>query len=129
MDKKRILIVDDEPYIVKGLATLLRSQHYDVLTAMDGMQATNLAMKQRPDLILLDIGMPAGDGHVVAERIRNSTTVMDVPIIFLTARQSADDRQRAIAAGADRYITKPFDPDELLATIDEVFGRSFNPAG
>lgn len=119
---KRILVVDDEPEIVKSLSIRLRASGYEVLTAMDGFQATSMAINQEPDLIILDIGMPAGGGHEVAKRLRESTKTCTTPIIFLTARCSAHDKQLAMENSVDRYVTKPFQPESLLSIVDELLG-------
>ncbi|MFH1891887.1 MAG: response regulator [Candidatus Zixiibacteriota bacterium] len=120
MSKGKILVVDDEPELVRAVSMRLRAEGYDVLTAMDGMQATNVAMRETLDLIILDIGMPAGDGHVVARRLRESIRTSAIPIIFLTAKTSEQDFSRAYDAGVDKYITKPYDPLELMSAVDSL---------
>lgn len=120
MAKGKILVVDDEPEIVRSVGMRLRAAGYQVITAMDGVQATNVALREQPDLIILDIGMPAGDGHVVARRLRESIRTCAVPIIFLTARTAEEDFNQAWHMGAAKYITKPFDPSELMAAIDSL---------
>ncbi len=123
MSKGRILVVDDEPEIVKGIAIRLKSCGYDVLTAMDGRQATNLAIKEQPDLIILDIRMPGVSGHLVVQRLRNSVKTCHIPVIFLTAHTSEQDYRQAIERGVEKYITKPFQPEELMAVIDLLMMR------
>ncbi|MCP4290908.1 MAG: response regulator transcription factor [bacterium] len=118
MSKAKILLVDDEPEIVRMLTMRLKAQDYDVISAMDGMQATSMAMREKPDLILLDLGLPAGNGHIVTQRIRENTVTMHVPIIILSARTADDDRLQALTNGADRYIVKPYKAEELIATIE-----------
>ncbi|MBU1318780.1 MAG: response regulator [candidate division Zixibacteria bacterium] len=120
MSKGKILVVDDEPELVRAVSMRLRAEGYDVLTAMDGMQATNVAMRETLDLIILDIGMPAGDGHVVARRLRESIRTSAIPIIFLTAKTSELDFSRAYDEGVDKYITKPYDPLELMSAVDSL---------
>jgi DNA-binding response OmpR family regulator len=114
------MIVDDEPEIVRALSLLLRANGFDTITAMDGIQATQLAMKEQPDLILLDICMPGGDGHVVAQRLRDSNKSVAIPIIMLTARTSNEDYDKAYAEGVVKYVTKPYKPDALLTAIRQV---------
>lgn len=116
----KILVVDDEPEIVRSVGMRLRAAGYQVVTAMDGMQATNVALREQPDLIILDIGMPAGDGHVVARRLRESIRTCSVPIIFLTARTGEADFNKAWDAGVAKYITKPFDPGELMSAVESL---------
>lgn len=124
MAKGKILVVDDEPDIVRAVSMRLKANDYEVITAMDGLQATNTAMKEVPDLIILDIGMPAGNGHVVAKRLRDSAKTCTIPIIYLTARTNQEDYQEAIGLGVAKYIKKPFDPEELLMTINELVRES-----
>ncbi len=123
MSEGNILVVDDEPEIVQSLALRLRSKGYNVYTASDGLEATKTAINLLPDLIVLDIGMPAGSGHVVVERLSNISETSKIPIIFLTARVGEEDYNKAISAGIVKYITKPFDSDVLIAAIEEQMGR------
>lgn len=124
MSKGIVLVVDDEPDIVRSITIRLQSAGYDVLTAMDGLQATNIALKKNPDLIILDLGMPAGGGHVVIERLRGSVKACNVPIIVLSARTGYEDLQKAIENGVEKYITKPFKSEELIAAVDELIGKT-----
>ncbi len=124
MSKAKIMIVDDEPEIIKGLTMRLKANDYEVISAMDGMQATTLAVREQPDLLILDVGMPAGDGHVVAERLRANTVTMHMPIIMLTARTADEDRMQAMKNGVDLYLNKPFKPEELLEAVASCLGIS-----
>ena len=124
MSKKRILVADDDPDIVRGLMLRLTAAGYVVSTAHDGMEATRKAIAEQPDLILLDIGMPAGNGHVVVERLRNIADTCNIPVIYLTARCSPEDYHQARAGGVAKYITKPFDPDILLAAVEQEIERA-----
>lgn len=117
---KKIMIVDDEPEIVRSLAMRLHSKGFLVVTAVDAYQATEVALKELPDLILLDLGLPAGDGHVVAKRLRNSYKTAHIPIIVLTARTSQEDRVLAEENEVNYFITKPFDIDELFDCINNL---------
>jgi DNA-binding response OmpR family regulator len=126
--KGKILVVDDEPEIVRSVGMRLRAGGYEVVSAMDGLQATNVALREQPDLIILDIGMPAGDGHVVAKRLRQSIRTCSVPIIFLTARTAEEDFSRALDAGVAKYIVKPFDPSELMTVVESLMKPSIQPA-
>jgi DNA-binding response OmpR family regulator len=123
MCRGRILVVDDEPDIVRSLSLRLRAEGYRVSTAMDGHGATKTAIAEQPDLIILDIGMPAGNGHVVVERLRNIAETADIPVIYLTARTSEDDYHRAREGGVTKYITKPYDAEVLLAAVESQFER------
>jgi DNA-binding response OmpR family regulator len=123
MCKGKILVVDDEPDIVRSLTLRLCAEGYRVSSAADGLSATKKAIEEQPELILLDIGMPAGNGHVVVERLRNISETSRIPIIYLTARTSQDDYHRAREGGVSKYITKPFDADVLLAAVEDQLER------
>jgi DNA-binding response OmpR family regulator len=117
----RILIVDDEPEIVRGLEDNLRFEGYQTSTASDGREALTVAAREAPDLILLDIMMPGLSGWDVCRALRGQG--IDVPIIMLTARAEEGDRVRGLELGADDYITKPFSLRELLARVRAVLRR------
>jgi DNA-binding response OmpR family regulator len=122
--KHKILIVDDEPDIVNCLSARLRTEAFQVITAHDGYHGTKAALEQNPDLIVLDIGMPAGNGHEVVRCLRQRETTKDTPIIFLTAHTSPRDYALAAEGGVDRYITKPYRPDKLVNVINELLSDS-----
>src|SRR3954462_2238157 len=106
----RILVVDDEPNIIATVATLLRARGYEVLTAMTGRAAIDLAERDKPDLIVLDLGLPDINGVEVCRRVRDS---LGAPILVLSARGAEGDKVNALDAGADDYVTKPFGAGEL----------------
>ena len=116
-ERKKILIVDDERDIVKAVTIRLEMSGYEVVTAFDGAQGVFMAHKEKPDLIILDIRMPAGDGFSVAERLRKSAETSAIPIIFLTGSPERNSQQRAQDLGARFYIKKPYDPEELLDAV------------
>ncbi len=116
-EKRKILIVDDERDIVKALMIRLQTSGYEVVYAFDGAQAVFMAHKERPDLVILDIRMPAGDGFSVAQRLGESTQTFKIPIIFLTGSPETNSEQRAQELGARFYIKKPYDPEELLDAV------------
>jgi two-component system KDP operon response regulator KdpE len=116
----RILVVDDEPNILSTLAPLLRSRGYDVLTAMNGRTAVEAAERDKPDLIVLDLGLPDIDGVEVCRIVRETQSV---PIVVLSARGREEDKVRALDTGADDYLTKPFGTEELLARIRVALRR------
>ncbi len=120
----KVLVVDDEIEIVKAVSMRLRSAGYGVISARDGQMATQMALHEAPDLVILDIGMPCGDGHTVAQRLLAQAETMSTPIIFLTARDSEDDRRRAFQAGAIAYINKPFASQDLLAVVSRALAAS-----
>src|SRR4030042_2049749 len=115
--KKKILIGDDERDIVKVLVIRLESSGYEVIAAFDGAQGVFMAHKEQPDLIILDIRMPAGDGFSVAERLKRSTHTWTIPIIFLTGSPEREAEGKAMDLGARFFIKKPYDPEELLDAI------------
>lgn len=123
MSKGRILVVDDEPEIVRSLTLRLNAAGYEVHSAMDGLNATKKAIEQQPDLIVLDIGMPAGSGHVVVDRLRNIGETSHIPVIYLTARTSEEDYRKAREGRVCKFITKPFDSEVLLAAIESQMDR------
>ena len=116
----RILVVDDEPQIRKALGVNLRARGYDVDLAATGEEALTLAAGNHPDLVLLDIGLPGIDGIEVVEGLRGWTTV---PIIMLSVRDAEEDKVRALDAGADDYVTKPFGMNEVLARLRAALRR------
>ncbi len=126
--KKRILIVDDERDIVKALTIRLQRTGYDVVTAFDGAQGIFMAHKENPDLIILDIRMPAGDGFTVAEKLKESTNTFAIPVIFLTGSPEKNSEEKAMALGARFYVKKPYDPEELLDAIDRALEKDFDPS-
>jgi two-component system, OmpR family, KDP operon response regulator KdpE len=120
VERKRVLVVDDEPEFLRAVALRLKSAGYDVLSACDGVQATHMAVAEQPDVIVLDLGLPGGDGHTVAGRLRSNMKTLNMPVIFLTARAGAMDKKKALAVGAAGYLTKPYQADELLQMLDRV---------
>lgn len=116
----RILVVDDEPNILASVVPLLRGRGYDVFTAMSGRAALEAVDRDSPDLILLDLGLPDIDGVIVCSQIRESH---NTPIVVLSARGAENDKVRALDAGADDYVTKPFGTEELLARIRVALRR------
>jgi two-component system KDP operon response regulator KdpE len=120
----KVLLVDDEPNILSTLAPLLRTRGYDVVTAMSGHAAIETAGRDKPDLIVLDLGLPDMDGADVCRIIREEQSV---PIVVLSARGAERDKVRALDLGADDYVTKPFGAEELLARIRAAMRRSDAP--
>ena len=120
----RILVVDDEPSILATMSPLLRSRGYDVVTAMSGRAALESAERDKPDLIVLDLGLPDIEGAEVCRAIREQSST---PIIILSARGAEGDKVRALDAGADDYVTKPFGAEELTARIRAALRRADGP--
>jgi len=120
----RVLVVDDEPQILRALRINLRVRQYDVLTAATGAEALDVAGKHPPDLVVLDLGLPDLSGLEVIEGLRGWTSV---PIVVLSGRADSADKVEALDAGADDYVTKPFSMDELLARMRAALRRSGPP--
>ncbi|MEA2514517.1 MAG: two-component system, OmpR family, operon response regulator KdpE [Thermomicrobiales bacterium] len=125
MRKRLILVVDDEPAIVRLVRAKLQSDGYAVATAGRGEEALQFLEDERPDLVVLDLMMPGMDGFETLRRIR---TTSQVPVILLTARTGDHDKLRGLEGGADDYITKPFNPDELAARVAAVLRRTAGTA-
>lgn len=123
---QRILVVDDDRDIVRALSIRLRQAGYEIATAYDGYEAVHSAHTHAPDLILLDIKMPAGDGFSVLERLRDSVKTAGIPVVFLTANPQTANWQRALEMGALDFIPKPYDGKELLRVIKRALERN-NP--
>ena len=117
---KKILVVDDEPHIVKLVQSRLKANGYDVITAFDGKEALDIAHKENPDLIILDLMLPQMDGYKVCGLLKRDTKYINVPIILFSARAQEEDIKLGQEVGADAYITKPFKPDELLEKIEKL---------
>ncbi|WP_072314672.1 response regulator [Agrococcus sp. Marseille-P2731] len=115
----KVLVVDDDPQIVRALRLTLRSVGYEVETAVDGQEAIRMAATIRPDIVMLDLGMPAVDGIDVIAALRGWS---EVPILVVSGRTGSADKVEALDAGADDYVTKPFEIDELLARL-RALGR------
>jgi two-component system, OmpR family, KDP operon response regulator KdpE len=122
----RILVVDDEPRILRALHINLRARQYDVDTAADGGSALRTAAARHPDLVVLDLGLPDMDGVDVIRGLRGWTTAA---IIVLSGRAGSSDKVAALDAGADDYVTKPFGVDELLARVRAATRRATTGTG
>jgi two-component system KDP operon response regulator KdpE len=124
MRKQLVLVVDDEAPIVRLLRATLEAGDFAVITADCGTAALDLLNAERPDLIVLDVMMPDMNGFETLRRVRSDSQVPKVPVIMLTARTGDVDKLQGFQSGADDYVTKPFNPDELLARIAAVLRRS-----
>jgi two-component system KDP operon response regulator KdpE len=124
MSRARILIVDDDPDLLRAMRLRLRANNYEVTTASDGYAAIASAQKERPALIILDLGLPVGDGFVVLDRLQNSDTLSSIPVIVLSARDPQTNEERALKAGASAFFQKPADNDELMNVIQTNLGAA-----
>jgi DNA-binding response OmpR family regulator len=124
---KRVLICDDEPYIVESVSYVVRKAGFDVLTAEDGEEALAAAHREKPDLVFLDIMMPGIAGDEVCRRLKADPSTKDTHVVILTARGQEEDERRAMEMGADEFMTKPFSPRKLRARILELLGDPGGP--
>ena len=122
MSKPKILVVDDDPDLMRAMRLRLRANNYEVTTASDGYSAIASAQKERPALIILDLGLPVGDGFVVLERLQNIDALSSVPVIVLSARDPQSNEERALKSGAAAFFQKPADNDELMNAIRASLG-------
>ncbi len=117
---KRILVVDDEPDLVRALGLRLEGRGYEVLTAFDGVQAMSRIQKEHPDLVLLDIHLPAGNGYRICERMRAGRNVVGTPVIALTADPSLEAETRCRQLGCAGFFRKPYDPKLLMEAVQRT---------
>jgi two-component system KDP operon response regulator KdpE len=117
----QVLVVDDDPQMLRAVSNALKARNYSVLTASDGESALDLLTDDQVDLVLLDLGLPGLDGHDVIERLRGWS---QTPVIVLSVREAQDEKVAALDAGADDYVTKPFATKELLARMRAVLRRA-----
>lgn len=121
--KAKILIADDEEELVRALRIRLQAEGYEVVTAHNGIEAIEAAHRYKPDLILLDIMMPAGDGYSVCEKLKSRPETQNIPIVFLTAKTQDRNERKGYILGAEYYIKKPFDTNQLLEIINKVLSQ------
>jgi two-component system, OmpR family, phosphate regulon response regulator PhoB len=126
---QKILIVEDERDIADLVGFNLERAGYSVLKAHDGITGAELAVHERPDLVILDLMLPGKDGYGVFKEIRRDSRSRDIPVIMLTARAQTEDRIQGLEAGADDYLSKPFSPKELMLRVQAVLKRSDGPPG
>ena len=117
---KRILVCDDDPVILRLLQVNLELEGFEVLSAHHGQEAVRVALDEHPDLVILDIMMPRMDGYQACEILKGDDATKDIPVVFLSAKAQQSDIDRGKAYGVDEYVTKPFDPDELLEIIERL---------
>jgi len=124
MSGHKILIVDDDKDVLKALSVRLKGSGYGVVYAADGIAAVSVARNEEPDVIILDIGLPGGDGFTVMERLAGILPIAQIPVIILTARDVSGNEARARTAGAYAFLQKPVDNDVLLETVRKALGES-----
>ena len=123
MLRKKVLIVDDDPNLIKSLGFVLKKEGYDFDTAMDGEEALAKVKEAEPGMILLDVMMPQKNGFDVCEEVKNSPELQDIHVVILTAKSQESDKKRGLAAGADEFITKPFSPQTIVAKVKALLGE------
>jgi len=123
MSNRKILIVEDDGDVRLGYHILLNAHHYDTFFTSDSLSAVSGARTHQADLMILDLGLPTGDGFVVLEKFRANADLAAIPIIVVSARDLHGNKERALEAGAKAYLQKPWDDDELLAIIGQLRGQ------
>ncbi len=123
MDKKKILLVEDEKVLMETVTLRLEATGYEVISAYDGFKGLEKAKKEKPDLIILDLMLPKMDGYKVCGLLKADTRYNKIPIIMFTARAQESDKKMGQDVGADAYITKPFEPQLLLEKIRELLKK------
>lgn len=116
---KKILLIDDEPELVRAVTVRFKASGYEVIPAFDGQEGIDKAQEFKPDLVLLDIVMPEMDGYEVCKRLKSNPDTKDIPILIFTAYDQRDLEQKCILAGANVIIMKPFETDELLESVNK----------
>jgi len=127
MSKKKILVIDDEPNTVRMVQARLEASGYEVMAACDGRQGLICAHNEKPDLIILDIMMPAGGGYAIFERLKTSPETRSIPVIFLTAKDRPEDVAKGYKLGAQYYLKKPYKPEVFLETVKKALEPSAQP--
>ncbi len=118
----KILVVDDEPNIVRSLTFVLNKGGYDVSVAGDGVEAMSMIRDSKPNILILDVMMPNKSGYDVCNEIKADPELRDIHVVMLTAKGQVGDREAALFQGADEYMSKPFSPIEILARVKELLG-------
>src|SRR6202011_525936 len=124
MSNKKILIVEDDSDVLKGMHLRLQANHYDTFFAVDAVSAVAEARKHQPDLILLDLGLPGGDGFKVMEWLAANPYLAVIPVVVVSARTGHVNRMKARKAGAKAFLEKPVENDELLAVVRKTLGEA-----
>jgi len=124
MRNKKLLIVEDDADVRLGYQVLFKANHYDTVFAVDSVSAVSQARTHQPDLIILDLGLPAGDGFVVLERLQANMNLSAIPVVVVSARDLQGNKERALKSGAQAFVQKPWNDDELLGIISHLLDQS-----
>jgi DNA-binding response OmpR family regulator len=123
MSNKKVLVVEDDADVRLGYHVLLKANHYDAFFAADSLSAVSEARKHMPDLIILDLGLPAGDGFLVLEMLRGNVKLAAIPVVVVSGRDSHGNMERALKAGAQVFVQKPWNDYRLLSIISQLLGE------
>jgi DNA-binding response OmpR family regulator len=120
--ERKILIVDDEPHVIRSLTFVLEKEGYNVSSATNGEEAMAKVQESKPRLILLDVMMPKKNGYEVCQEVKNNSSLSDIHVIMLTAKGQEADREKGFSAGADEFMTKPFSLKAVVDKVKEILG-------
>ncbi len=121
-NERKILVVDDEPNVIRSLTFVLSKEGYDVSSAINGEDAMAKVKQSKPDLMFLDVMMPKKNGYEVCQEVKSNSSLSDIHIIMLTAKGQEADREKGLNAGADEFMTKPFSPITVIDKVKELLG-------
>jgi two-component system alkaline phosphatase synthesis response regulator PhoP len=124
---KKIIVVDDEPYIARVIKFKLEQEGYNVISANDGQTGLQRIREEKPDLVLLDVMMPGLSGYDVCQQLKKDPALSGIPVVILTAKGQERDREQGLNMGASDYITKPFSPNRLLELVRNMIGEAKQP--
>ncbi len=119
---RKILVVDDEPHVIRSLTFVLEKEGYNVSSATNGKEAMTKIQESKPRLMLLDVMMPKKNGYEVCQEVKNNSSLSDIHIIMLTAKGQEADREKGLSAGADEFMTKPFSLKAVVDKVKEILG-------
>lgn len=119
----KILVADDSPFVLEIVQTVLESEGFDVVTAIDGTEAWKKVQSEKPDVVIVDIVMPGMNGYEICKKIKSTEELKGLPVLVLTTKAQDKDIELAQTSGADLYMTKPFDPDELAKKVRKFFEK------